>query len=107
LEVLPATGHLAGSQSAAVMYVSRKGSTLARPRPGQLSDGEQARLAAVRAAGLAVVLVDVCGFGTLADKAGDAFGLFDLPSRAYRTKESHPVDAMYNIGRSLVGEPSR
>ena len=87
----------------AVLYVSRKGSELARPRPGQLSELEQARLASVRAAGFAVVLVDVCGFGTLADHAGDAFGLFDLPSHDYRTKESHPVDAMYNVGRSLVG----
>ena len=95
--------HQQARQQLAVLYVSRKGSTLAKPRPGELSEVEEHRLTDVVQAGFAVVLVDVCGFGTLADQAGDAFGLFDLPSRDYRTKESHPVDAMYNVGRSLVG----
>ena len=78
LELLPATapgGGVASNQSTVVLYVSRKGSTLARPRPGQLSEVEETRLAAVRATGLAVLLVDVCGFGTLADKAGEAISL--------------------------------
>ena len=105
LEVLPAAPATAKKtrEREAVLYVSRKGQALSRPRPGMLSEVEQTRVAAIQAAGFAVVLVDVCGFGTLADRSGDAYGLFDLPSRAYRTKESHPVDAMYNVGRSLVG----
>ena len=52
-------------------------------------------MGALRAAGLAVALVDVCGFGTAADSAGDAFGLFDLPSYDFRVKLSQPVDAAF------------
>eukprot|EP01052_Picozoa_sp_SAG31_P025630 SAG31_NODE_2257_length_6072_cov_3.006864_3_plen_590_part_00 len=105
LEVMPPTAPIpnaAGVQKA-VMYVSRKGQSLFRPRQGLLSNTEQQRIHALQAAGFAVILVDICGFGSFADKSGDAFGLFEVPSRAYRTKESHPVDAMYNLGRSVVG----
>jgi hypothetical protein len=100
LDVLPASAPLhtatadtpAAPRALAALYVSRKGGSIERPRPGQLSDAERARVDALRAAGLAVVLVDVCGFGVAADPAGDAFGLFDLPSYDFRVKLSQPVD---------------
>ena len=67
-----------------VLYVSRKGGTLSHPQPGTLSAVERERVRVVRGLGLWVVLVDVCGFGTLGDEEGDAFGLFDLPTWDYR-----------------------
>ena len=87
----------------AVLYVGRKGASIEHPRPGELSAAESARVDAVRAAGFAVVLVDLCGFGTAADSAGDAFGLFDLPSFDFRVKLAQPVDASFNLNRSIVG----
>ena len=63
---------------------------------------EAARIAALTAKGFWVVLVDVCGFGVLGDGAGDAYGLFSLPSYAFRNKESSPVDTAFYLNRSLV-----
>ena len=107
LDVLPPDGiahpvraHL---RAQAVLYVSRKGASIAFPQPGQLSAAEWERVNALRAAGLTVILVDVCGFGVAADSAGDAFGLFDLPSFDFRVKLSQPVDAAFNLNRSVVG----
>lgn len=33
----------------------------------------------------------------------DAFGLFELPSYAFRTQESGLVDVAFNLNRSIVG----
>ena len=74
-----------GAPTPTVLYVSRKGSLIQQPRPGQLSAVEADRVAAIQAAGFAVVLVDPCGFGALGDPMGDAFGMFDLPSYVFST----------------------
>ena len=76
--------HFTNGSVPAVLYVSRKGGTMAHPKPGTLSAVERDRVDRVRRLGMWVVLVDVCGFGVLGDSAGDAFGLFDLPSWDYR-----------------------
>ena len=86
-----------------VLWVSRKGSTFAHPRPGELSPVETERVTALRHANHLVLLLDVCGFGTLADKHGDAFGAFELPSYDFRVKLSQPVDVAFNLNRSIVG----
>lgn len=86
-----------------VLYVSRKGNSMNAPRPGELSGYEQERISMLRHKGFAVALVDVCGFGTIGDKAGDAFALFNLPSKDYRVKLSTPVDLAFNLNRSIVG----
>ena len=36
-------------------------------------------------------------------QAGDAYGLFDLPSYDFRNKLTMPVDAAFNLNRSIVG----
>ena len=50
-----------------------------------------------------MVLVDPCGFGSLGDPMGDAFGMFDLPSYDFRVHEVQPIDVAFNINRSVVG----
>jgi len=107
LQVLNRTAikpHMEEEEEEAVLYVSRKGGTLEDPEPGKLSSIETERVEAIRARGYTVILVDPCGFGTLGDKAGDAFGLFTLPDRGlYRVHLSTPVDVAFNVNRSLVG----
>ena len=103
LPPLPHDGDSGSSSYKTVLYVSRKGGTMTRPKQGTLSAAETARLTAIRKLGLGVALVDPCGFGNVGDKAGDAFAEFTLPSRDYRTKLAHPVDVAFNLNRSVAG----
>ena len=158
LEVLPPLS-VVHTASQAVLYVSRKGSSLHAPRM-DLSPVEKQRVEAIRRRGFSVALLDPCGFGTLGngnrttcttvggnatggnvcrlpfvyngvehktcidlDNDGknwcltvdqhhwgecvcgsdDAFGLFELPSYAFRTQESSLIDVAFNLNRSIVG----